>query len=88
VLVLSEFAGAADDLSDALIVNPYDVAGMAEAMHRSLGMDASERRRRMQAMRAHVLERDVHAWAAAFLDSLSSAAVGVHSTDPGASVPA
>ena len=70
-LVLSEFAGAADDLSDALIVNPYDVAGVAESVHNALVMDAGERRRRMRALRATVFQRDVNWWTHEFLAALA-----------------
>ena len=44
VLILSKFTGAAVELRDALLVNPYDIAGVAEAMHRGLEMDRDERR--------------------------------------------
>ena len=44
VLILSKFTGAAVELRDALLVNPYDIAGVAEAMHRGLEMDRAERR--------------------------------------------
>ena len=71
VLVLSEFAGAADQLTDALIVNPYDVDGVADAIHQALVMDGSERRRRMRALREGVMQQDVHAWAGSFIDALS-----------------
>lgn len=73
VLVLSEFAGAADELTEALIVNPYDVDGMADAVHQALTMQADERRSRMRALRRHVREHDVHRWAARFLEALSFA---------------
>jgi trehalose 6-phosphate synthase/phosphatase len=72
VLILSEFAGAADELTDALLVNPYDVDGTAEAIHRALTMDEPERRRRMRALRTQVLEHDVHAWVASFLETLTA----------------
>lgn len=71
VLILSEFAGAADELTDALIVNPYDIDGTAEAIHAALTMDAAERRRRMQALREQVAAYDVHRWVAAFLETLA-----------------
>lgn len=71
VLVLSEFAGAADELTDALIVNPYDVDGLSETLHRALTMERGERRERMRALRAQVLAHDVHRWAGAFLDALA-----------------
>jgi trehalose 6-phosphate synthase/phosphatase len=71
VLVLSEFAGAADELTDALLVNPYDVDGTAEAIHRALTMEATERHQRMRGLRRTVTEFDVHRWAANFLDELA-----------------
>jgi trehalose 6-phosphate synthase/phosphatase len=74
VLVLSEFAGAAAELQDALLVNPYDVEGTAEAYHRALTMSRSERRDRMRALRARVFGHDVHAWAASFLHTLAESA--------------
>ena len=70
VLVLSEFAGAADELADAILVNPYDVDGTAEAIHRALTMDATERRHRMRRLRQTVQEFDVHRWADSFLTEL------------------
>ena len=60
VLILSEFAGAADELVDACIVNPYDVDGVAAAIHDALCMPGPERRLRMRQLRAKVFERDVH----------------------------
>jgi trehalose 6-phosphate synthase/phosphatase len=71
VLVLSEFAGAADELREALIVNPYDLEETAEAIHRALTMSAGERAHRMRALRSTVLEYDVHRWAASFLTALN-----------------
>ncbi|MGH7719862.1 MAG: bifunctional alpha,alpha-trehalose-phosphate synthase (UDP-forming)/trehalose-phosphatase [Gemmatimonadaceae bacterium] len=73
VLVLSEFAGAADELTRALIVNPYDVDGMAETINTALTMPREERRERMQAMRDHVMTHDVAAWAERFLTQLRTA---------------
>jgi trehalose 6-phosphate synthase/phosphatase len=70
VLILSEFAGAAEELSDALLVNPYDVDGTAAMIHRALTMDVEERQRRMRALRATVIERDVHRWTDCFLAAL------------------
>jgi trehalose-6-phosphate synthase len=74
VLVLSEFAGAAETLGDALIVNPYDIDGTAEMIHRALTMEAGERRRRMRALRSNVQEYDVHRWTSRFLDALEACA--------------
>jgi trehalose 6-phosphate synthase len=63
VLILSENAGAHAELGDwALTVNPFDVAGQAEAIDRALTMPLSERRDRLEAIRAQVREHDVAAW--------------------------
>ena len=70
VLVLSEFAGAADELTDALLVNPYDVADAADATHRALSMPEEERRRRMRGLRHVVTTHHVQWWVASFLDVL------------------
>jgi trehalose 6-phosphate synthase/phosphatase len=72
VLVLSEFAGAADELTRALIVNPYDVDGMAESINLALTMPRAERRDRMRAMREHVMVHDVAEWSRIFLDALAT----------------
>ncbi len=70
VLLLSEFAGAADELVDALMVNPYDIEGVADAMARALALPADERRGRMRTLRARVQESSIGRWAASFLDGL------------------
>lgn len=70
VLVLSEFTGAADELTQALLVNPYDIDGLKSAIVRAVRMEPAERRRRMRALRRRVMESDVDAWAAAFLAAL------------------
>jgi trehalose 6-phosphate synthase len=70
VLVLSKFTGAAVELRDALIVNPYDIAGVAEAIHRGLDMTRAERRQRMQQMRRQVMEHNIYRWAAMVLGDL------------------
>jgi alpha,alpha-trehalose-phosphate synthase [UDP-forming] len=70
VLILSELAGAAQELSEALIINPYDERGFTEAIARALDMPGWERRRRMQALRRRVAGRDVLAWASDILDRL------------------
>ena len=73
VLVLSEFAGAASELAEALQVNPYDVDRAAEVYHRALTLAPSERRVRMQGLRRRVLFYDVDRWARSFLDTLTDA---------------
>lgn len=74
VLILSELAGAAEELQEALLVNPFDVDAVAEALHRSLTMPPDERRARMTALRARVRENSVQAWVARFLDAAEHAA--------------
>ncbi|MBY0471538.1 trehalose-6-phosphate synthase [bacterium] len=66
-LVLSTFAGASRELTEALLVNPYDIEECAEALYRALSMPESERRGRMERMRATVSEKNVYAWAGSFL---------------------
>ncbi len=73
VLLLSELAGAAAELPDALLVNPYDVDGLADAMRAALRMPAEEQRERMQRLRTRVFGWDVHRWVATFLDDLERA---------------
>ncbi len=70
VLILSEFAGAADELTEALLVNPYDLDSVAHALARATAMSLDEQRRRMRALRRQVFEHDVDAWARGFLDAL------------------
>jgi trehalose-6-phosphate synthase len=69
-LILSELAGAAQELNEALIINPYDERGFTAAIERAIEMPAWERRRRMQALRRRVAGRDVLAWASDILDRL------------------
>jgi trehalose 6-phosphate synthase len=70
VLVLSELAGASEELAEALIINPYDERGFAAAIERAMDMPGWERRRRMQALRRRVAGRDVLAWASDILRQL------------------
>ena len=58
------------ELRDALLVNPYDVVGVAEAIHLGLEMGTDERRERMQGMRRQVLEHNIYMWAARVLGDL------------------
>ncbi len=71
VLVLSEFAGAASELSEALMVNPFDVEGAAATYYRALTMSDEERRSRMMALRLRVLAYDASRWADRFLEILT-----------------
>lgn len=70
VLILSRFTGAAVELGDALLVNPYDIGGVSEAMNRGLNMDREERRLRMQHMRRQVMEHNIYRWAASVIGAL------------------
>lgn len=75
VLVLSEFAGAAAQLGEALQVNPYDVDAQASAVKRALTMPIDEQRDRMQKLRRSVLKEDVHRWAASFIETMGEVPV-------------
>ncbi len=71
VLVLSETAGAADELSRwALVINPFDVADQAAALHRALELPVAERRSRLEGIRGHVSSHDVGRWARELLAGL------------------
>jgi trehalose 6-phosphate synthase len=71
VLILSENAGAHEELGDwALTVNPFDVSGQAEELHRALTMPAAERRERIEAIRSWVREHDLASWIDAQLAAL------------------
>jgi len=69
--LLSRFAGAAHYLKGTILVNPYDEAGTAEAIHRGLTLDSAERERRRGQLLASIERLDVGAWAEAFLKELS-----------------
>jgi trehalose 6-phosphate synthase len=70
VLVLSTLAGAAHELGDALMVNPYDTRGMAHAIQQALNMSLGERRERHQAMLAALRRNCIHAWHGRFVGAL------------------
>jgi trehalose 6-phosphate synthase len=72
VLILSRFTGAARELRDALIVNPYDTDEVAEALHSALVMDATERALRMVRLRRQVRENNVYRWAGNLIEELAS----------------
>jgi trehalose-6-phosphate synthase len=67
VLVLSEFTGAARELTEALVVNPYDLDAAGAALARAVSMSIEEQRERMRAMRAFVAEFNVYRWAGRML---------------------
>ena len=70
VLVLSRFAGAAHELREALIVNPYDEDSVADALSRAILMPVGERRERWRAMMNRLTQHDVHAWRSEYLEAL------------------
>ena len=72
VLVLSEFAGAAEELFNALMVNPFDASAVADAIADALAMPAHERAARMNPMRERVMGFDAQAWAKAFVSELAA----------------
>lgn len=74
VLVLSEFAGAADELTDAVLLNPHDDEALREAIVTAVEMHRHERRRRMAGLRAQIRKSDVQDWADRFLDALLASA--------------
>ncbi len=70
VLVLSEMAGAAQELHDAVVINPYDVVGFTDALERAVDMPIDERHHRMRAMRRVVAGRNIFDWASHILEGL------------------
>ena len=72
VLVLSEFAGAADELRAAILVNPHDIDELKTAILHALAMPEDEQRTAMQSLRRQVLDNDVQGWAQSFLGELEA----------------
>jgi len=73
VLVLSEFAGAAAEMGEALLINPYDEERTAVTVNRAIAMDDQERNLRMMALHNRVVRNDVFHWGERFLASLEDA---------------
>ena len=82
VLVLSEFAGAADELKSALLINPHDIGGLKNTIMRAIEMPKRDRTTRMRSLRRRVLENDVEAWSASFLQALENVRPGQQITQP------
>jgi len=74
VLVLSQFTGAARELTDALLVNPYAVDEFAGAIHQALTMPLEEQAERMRRMRAQVEDNNIYRWAGMLLSETSKQA--------------
>ncbi len=77
-LVLSEFTGAADELTGAIMVNPHDIDGMKEALLDAANMTPDERRRRMLRLRRKVMSNDVDRWSKSFLTTLEAVGATNH----------
>ena len=75
VLVLSRFAGAAEQLKEALLVNPYDTQGTAQTIQQALQMPLAERQRRHGALLQRIRNQDVHWWRRTYLQALSDTAL-------------
>ena len=73
VLVLSQFAGAAQELDSALIVNPFDTDGVAEAIEQALSMPLEERKERWEAMMDQLRRQDITAWRESFVATVAAA---------------
>jgi trehalose 6-phosphate synthase len=72
VLILSHFAGAAHELTEALVVNPYDAAEVADAIRRALEMSPQQKRDRMSRMRSQIREHNIYRWAGLLVGELTS----------------
>ncbi len=70
VLVLSQFTGAAKELTDAVLINPFDVDELAAGLHTALTMPAEEQERRMRRMRARVEDHNIYRWAGMLLSEV------------------
>jgi alpha,alpha-trehalose-phosphate synthase [UDP-forming] len=70
VLILSEQAGAADELQDALIVNPYDIEQLADKIKQALEMPKDERKQRIEKMRGFIAQHNVYEWAGRFIHNI------------------
>jgi trehalose 6-phosphate synthase len=71
VPVLSTLCGAARELSDAVLVNPYDRRGVADGLQTAIEMPLEERRQRHRSMLQNLEANDIHAWSRRFVDSLT-----------------
>jgi len=70
-LILSEFAGAADELKDAIQVNPYNTDAVVDAIKTAINMPLAEQIERMSRLRENVTTKDIHYWTETFLSQLA-----------------
>jgi trehalose 6-phosphate synthase len=82
VLILSTLAGAACELTDALLVNPYDTRAVAQVLQTALSMPLSERRQRHRSMMAVIRRNDIHAWHGNFVAELETGGPTLRSDRP------
>jgi len=86
VLVLSEFAGAAEELREALPCNPFDIEGLATILEEALGLDEDDRRERVERLAERVADHDVFAWLGDEIDQLALAHASAGAADGGQSL--
>jgi trehalose 6-phosphate synthase len=87
VLVLSKFAGAANELDAALLVNPHDIDGMARTIATALSMPLTERQLRYEAMMVKLRRHTIQHWFAEFIDALGDRQLVRTATEPLATPP-
>jgi trehalose 6-phosphate synthase len=80
VLILSQFTGAARELRDALLVNPYDIDQTAEAIRVALEMEPEEKQMRVHRMRRVIKEQNIYHWAGSLITELCE--LRLDATDP------
>jgi trehalose 6-phosphate synthase len=85
-LILSCFTGASHELTDALVVNPYDTEELAGAIFQALEMEPAERMARMQRMRSTVEANNIYRWAANLIGELCDIRVSAHTATPAYSI--
>lgn len=71
VLILSEMTGASEELGEAIIVNPYNIVQIADALHTALSMSQSEQSEKLKIMRERIKRNDVFKWASGFIEKLN-----------------
>lgn len=72
VLICSEFAGAAEELDNALLINPYDIESMANILHQAITMPAEEKAQRMTRLQTHIAQHNIYKWLADIFTTLDA----------------
>jgi trehalose 6-phosphate synthase len=80
VLILSHFAGASHELTEALVVNPYDASEMADAIRRALEMSPQQKRDRMSRMRSQIRDHNIYRWAGTLVGELTAVRISLETT--------